>query len=292
MDFDRYQQISAQTDQFSNRKKNDTDLMIPLLGIAGETGTLLAEFKKKIRDKESYDGFRGRAEEEIGDVLWYLANIATRLNLALSTIASKNLTKTQERWPITRKADPVEFFDKNFPRSEQFPRKMRIRVKDDPAKKKSVMIRLPGRTPIGDPLTDNAYKDDGYRFHDVIHLAFVAVLGWSPVMRDLLACKRKSDPKVDEVEDGARAAILEELIVAFIYNNARDRRFYRQIKHLDTEMLLTIKRIVGHVEVVRRPMRLWEQAILQGYAAYRYLLRNREAVLLVDMQKRKLVIEK
>ena len=40
--------------------------MIPLLGLAGETGTLLSEFKKKVRDKESYDGFKARAEEEIG----------------------------------------------------------------------------------------------------------------------------------------------------------------------------------------------------------------------------------
>ena len=74
--------------------------MIPLLRIAGETGTLLAEFKKKIRDKESYEGFKEKAEEELGDILWYLSNIASRLNLSLSEIASKNLQKTNERWPI------------------------------------------------------------------------------------------------------------------------------------------------------------------------------------------------
>src|ERR1700682_824620 len=81
-------------------KKSDGALLIPLLGIAGETETLLSEFKKKIRDKESYDGFKERAEEELGDVLWYLSNIASRLDLSLSAIATKNLHKTQERWPI------------------------------------------------------------------------------------------------------------------------------------------------------------------------------------------------
>ena len=45
---------------------------------------------------------------------------------------------------------------------------------------------------IGDELTDNAYKDDGYRFHDVFHSAYVAILGWSPVIRKLLKRKRKS----------------------------------------------------------------------------------------------------
>jgi hypothetical protein len=66
MDLDQYQQVAAGTDQFAE-KKGDDALMIPLLGIAGETGTLLAEFKKKIRDRESYEGFKERAEEELGD---------------------------------------------------------------------------------------------------------------------------------------------------------------------------------------------------------------------------------
>ena len=36
---------------------------------------------------------------------------------------------------------------------------------------------------VGAALTDNAYQDDGYRFHDVFHIAFTAILGWSPVLR-------------------------------------------------------------------------------------------------------------
>ena len=31
---------------------------------------------------------------------------------------------------------------------------------------------------IGDALTDNAHIDDGYRFHDIFHFAYAAVLGW------------------------------------------------------------------------------------------------------------------
>jgi hypothetical protein len=49
-----------------------------------------------------------------------------------------------------------------------------------------------GGKPLGDDLTDNAYVDDGYRFHDVIHLALIAHLGWSPVVRGLMRRKRKS----------------------------------------------------------------------------------------------------
>lgn len=58
--------------------------------------------------------------------------------------------------------------------------------------------------PIGSPLNDNSHVDDAYRFHDVLHLAYVAILGWSPVMRALFGLKRKSSAKHDRVEDGAR----------------------------------------------------------------------------------------
>lgn len=290
MDFDHYQRAAAGTDQFSD-KKGDSALMIPLLGIAGETGTLLAEFKKKIRDRESYEGFKERAEEELGDVLWYLADIATRLDLSLSEIASKNLHKVNERWPVRDDhQDLFRQFDADYPMSEQLPRLLVVRVAEAERGCKAQMYIEPEGRLLGDPLTDNAYDDDGYRFHDVVHLANMAVLGWSPVMRALLQRKRKSQPKVDEVEDGARAAILEELIVAFVYSNARDRRYYERIKHVDTEMLSTIKRIVGHLEVHARRTREWENAIFQGYAAFRHLLKKRAAVLTVDMNARELRI--
>jgi hypothetical protein len=125
-----------------------------------------------------------------------------------------------------------------------------------------------------------------------MHLANMAVLGWSPVLRALLKLKRKSQSQTDEVEDGARAIILEELVVAFVYSNAKERRYYDKIRHLDSEMLSTIKRIVGHLEVGRRHTKDWERAILQGYAAFRHLLAKREAVLQLDLRKRELTIVK
>jgi hypothetical protein len=42
---------------------------------------------------------------------------------------------------------------------------------------------------IGDQLTDNHLEPDDYRFHDVFHLSYTAILGWSPVLprRHILA---------------------------------------------------------------------------------------------------------
>lgn len=290
MDFDYYQEAANGTDQFSSNQE-DSGLMIPLLGVAGETGTLLAEFKKKIRDGESYEGFRSKAEEELGDVLWYLSNIASRLNLSLSEIASKNLQKTNERWPVVGDDGGLfPLYDDELPTSEQLPRVMTIRLFEKQAGEQAQMQVHPDGELIGDSVTDNAYVDDGYRFHDVMHLANMAILGWSPVMRTLLKRKRKSQPKIDEVEDGARAAILEELVTAFIYSNAQERRYYEDIKHVDSEMLGTIKRIVAHLEVHSRRTGDWESAILQGYTAFRHLLKYRHGVFELNLRKRELLI--
>lgn len=266
--------------------------MIPLLGLAGETGTLLAEFKKKIRDKHSYEGFVERAEEELGDILWYVSNIATRLNLSMSTIASRNLQKTNDRWPLGDESDhSFPSLDDIYPQSEQLPKLLRIRVYEH-EKGKRAKMELEDGTPIGDPLSDNAYADDGYRFHDVLHFGHYAVLGWSPVMRGLLKKKRKSDPTVDDVEDGARAAILEELIVAYIYSNAKERKYYDKVRNVDSELLTTVKRLVSHLEVHKRRAKDWEEAILKGYAAFRHLLKTKDATFELDMVKRKITVIK
>ncbi len=290
MEFDNYQEKAALTDQFAN-KKADGALMIPLLGIAGETGTLLSEFKKKIRDREAYEGFKDRAEEELGDILWYVSNVATHLDLSLSQIAAKNLHKTQERWPIEAEQHRGhDLFDEEFPESEQLPRRLDIQFTDDGSEKIAQMWLLPNKEPLGDHLTNNAYEDDGYRFHDVHHLAYYAVLGWSPVIRGFLKRKRKSNPTIDEIEDGARARILEELIVAYVATNATTRCFYENIKHLDSEMLTTIKKLVSHLEVKQRKTKDWERAILEGYRVFRHLVEKRQAVVRIDIKKRTLKI--
>ncbi len=70
---------------------------------------------------------------------------------------------------------------------------------------KSYVIQQCTGINIGDRLTDNRLEPDDYRFHDVFHLAYAAILGWSPVLRALFKVKRKSCPKIDENQDGARA---------------------------------------------------------------------------------------
>jgi len=77
----------------------DERITYPALGLAGEVGEVCEKIKKSIRgdydifDKESLDAI----ESEMGDVLWYLAALASDLHLRLSDIAEKNLIKLESR---------------------------------------------------------------------------------------------------------------------------------------------------------------------------------------------------
>ena len=70
-----------------------------VLGLVGETGEVADKIKKVIRDDggKLSEEKRRDIEKELGDVLWYLANLATELNLSLDEIALKNLEKLQDR---------------------------------------------------------------------------------------------------------------------------------------------------------------------------------------------------
>ncbi len=101
MDLSEYQREAQLTDQFASRS-DDLPVdhrVVPLLGMAGEVGSLLAEYKKWLRDGPAHVLFPDQVAEELGDILWYLANAATRFDLDLDVIARLNLDKTRDRWP-------------------------------------------------------------------------------------------------------------------------------------------------------------------------------------------------
>src|ERR1700728_1132652 len=96
MELNEYQQKAAATDQY-----NDGDsqgMIIALLGLGGEVGSLLTLYKKWQRDGDAYSTINDRIAEELGDVLWYIATIARRSSVDLEDVATRNLTKVSERW--------------------------------------------------------------------------------------------------------------------------------------------------------------------------------------------------
>lgn len=378
---DQYVREAARTDQ----RKGPGTIGFTMLGLVGETGSLLAEAKKKQRDAASYLGYAEAVAEEIGDVLWYLAAVARRHRLALSDIAAaalitdgvyragdnaalslhalqpahmplakapmpkfehsllglagevgqlardidgagqlghraavaqrlvaimrrliqaatdsgvtlegaaiKNLQKIFDRWPRERQYPSA--FDEGNDAEEQLPRMMEIDVYERTVRGQVYVFQRSLGVYVGDRLTDNAIEPDDYRFHDVFHYAYVAVLGWSPVIRALLRLKRKSDPKLDDAEDGARAILIEEGVTSWLFGQAQQLNFFDGVKPggLPLDMLKHVRQFVAGYEADRCPLWLWEEAILQGYAAFRFLQKNRRARIGIDFARRRLRIK-
>ena len=280
MDFDAYQEKARGTDQ--NPKTLDRDVgptprsheVIPLLGLVGEVGGLLAEYKKLLRDGSTHRRFRDEVAEELGDVLWYVANVASKFDLSLNDIAEQNLSKTADRWlaPGARR----DLYDQPLPHAQQLPREFEYAFEHRVVEgvEKLMLLDCTAGGTTGDPLTDNSYEDDGYRFHDVLHLTFAACLGWSPILRGLLEKRgqlEKRNPQADEVEDGGRAKVIEEAIVAAAYIYAANHKFLEGAKAIDWHLLRHVQQMTAHIEVKNRTAWEWNDALLQGFAAWREL---------------------
>ena len=286
MDLLEFQERAAKTDQCPGNE--GSAVVIPLMGLAGETGNLLTEYKKFIRDGAGHELFKDQVSEELGDALWYLANLATKFGLSLDEIASKNLEKVRNRWIGEASETGPLFFDEEFPERERLMRRFEVQFRNELIHNRSVLRVTMNGEPFGDPLSDNAYQDDGYRYHDSLHLAHAAILGWSPVVRRLQKRKRKSNAQVDEVEDGARANVLEELIVAFVYDYARRHGFLASVDTLDYDLLRTVRRLTSGLEVDVRSIRDWEKAILEGYRIWRLLREHNGGIVTCDLAHRSL----
>ena len=96
MDFNEYQTKSRKTANFPSIGH---PVIYPTLGLTNEAGEVAGKIKKVFRDKDGQvsDETREALKAELGDVLWYLAQIATELGLTLDEIAEYNIEKLMSR---------------------------------------------------------------------------------------------------------------------------------------------------------------------------------------------------
>jgi len=95
MELSDYQRRSRATAEYPR----DAWLAYPALGLAGEAGEVAEHAKKTIRDDDGVVSQERRAAmaKELGDVLWYVAQLASELDLDLNEIAEDNLQKLLSR---------------------------------------------------------------------------------------------------------------------------------------------------------------------------------------------------
>lgn len=96
MTFQEYQEEARKTAIYPNK---DNNFIYPTLGLAGEAGEVAEKIKKVIRDGNGIVSEEKKEEitKELGDVLWYVANLAKELGITLEEVAEKNLLKLQSR---------------------------------------------------------------------------------------------------------------------------------------------------------------------------------------------------
>ena len=77
----------------------DHPIVYPTLGLVNEAGEVAGKIKKIFRDKGGVISCEDRLalKMELGDVLWYLAQICTELDLTLDEVAEANIDKLFSR---------------------------------------------------------------------------------------------------------------------------------------------------------------------------------------------------
>lgn len=255
-----------------------------LLALAGRVGVLLSDWS---------DGqLRGNGDRLSADLVEIFRAVlvaADDAQVSLDAAARHNMVKSMGRWPEKRVWGAL--FDEEFPEHEQLPRVMRVEfIERTVGARQHVVMRYNGVN-LGSPLTDNRHQPDDYRYHDVFHLAFAGLLGWSPTLRALLRIKRKSNPAVDENEDGARANIIEEGISTWIFNHGLRHGGFEYAKSLDYGLLKAVRELVRGYEVEQRPLWQWEQAILEGFRVFRELQEHRNGAVTIDLNARTIKFE-
>ncbi|MFZ2804152.1 MAG: nucleoside triphosphate pyrophosphohydrolase family protein [Patescibacteria group bacterium] len=100
MTFEEYQAASRRTAIYPDAGNN---FIYPTLGLAGETGEVVEKVKKLVRDNAAptvasvTQEKKSEIAKELGDVLWYLAQLSTEFGLKLEDVAQGNIEKLTAR---------------------------------------------------------------------------------------------------------------------------------------------------------------------------------------------------
>lgn len=95
--FSEYQEAAARTLRRAHPKHPEFDVSILGLGIAGEAGEV-ADYLKKVLG-HGHELELSKLAKELGDVLWYVAALATTHGLRLEDVALANILKLRARYP-------------------------------------------------------------------------------------------------------------------------------------------------------------------------------------------------
>ena len=143
-----------------------------------------------------------------------------------------------------------------------------------------------GGRPGGDRLTDNNYADDGYRFHDVFHLALAANTGWSPTLRYIMQLPRKNPG-----QGGKNAGTLDEGIVSLIFSHVRSLNFLQGGETVEPWIIESLQGMTRRMDVPHGTAQDWEKAITEGTRAWLDIRDNRGGAVTADFDLHTMRVE-
>lgn len=94
MDMNEYQRLAQRT---GITKDRSSKIENGLFGLSGEVGECADVYKKYMFQGHEFE--REQMIEELGDVLWYAAELAAGLNVPMGEVARRNIDKLQRRYP-------------------------------------------------------------------------------------------------------------------------------------------------------------------------------------------------
>jgi NTP pyrophosphatase (non-canonical NTP hydrolase) len=95
MTINEYQHLAMTT--LNPKLSNDEILINGVMGLCGESGEAIDIVKKWFAQGHELD--REKLIKELGDVAWYLSEIAHALGVSLEEVLQRNIDKLKERYP-------------------------------------------------------------------------------------------------------------------------------------------------------------------------------------------------
>lgn len=231
------------------------------------------------------------ASEKIERFLNIYLKMMEFLNLDLLSIVENNTFKIRNRFvPIEELYLPLLSFDSTFSKDEQLPVEFEVHIVEKPNGKAYLKWN---DVFIGSALNDNHQENDNYKYHDVFHLAFAAILHWSPTFRALIKHKRKSDPSLDETQDSGRPIVIEEGLSAWLFSISKQKGIdFTKESSISYDLLKTIQIFIRGYEVEKCPLQLWVKAIIQGYTVFNQVVENKGGIIIGNRRERTLKFRK
>ncbi|QHI35966.1 hypothetical protein IMCC3317_13140 [Kordia antarctica] len=184
----------------------------------------------------------------------------------------------------------AKYLDENFDEHEQLPRDLKVYFEHKKNKNVNVYVfnNLKQSIPIRTGEKDWDLNGDYYRFRLAFHFSYMTHLKWSPVIRDIMGIKRRSERVFEKAIDGPRQLIIEEGICSYIFSESKKYDNFYNYSTIPDYILKTVLRFSNYTEIANLKSDIWELSILEGFKIWKQLANNKGGLISLDLDNAKI----